>query len=424
MRFLLGMLLSACFWGAFGGGDYFPALYLADVLGVVTLLLYLFLLGGGRLRRSSLRYVLLPAFLAGAWVILYAAVFNARTGAPLLPSILAQRNAATVLLGPIVYMLYQRGWSLEELERVLVRAAGLVAVTYLLGYLLIDLESWRGSDNPLMKSMVAFDEARGFRLRGPHFLCFFTLIFGVRAALGRGARSLHQRAVLLGAAAASGVVLAGNISRSTLGAAVAGLVIATVFLSRPRRLKGALLFAPVGIALVFIVINSLNGALSGAIDPDDWSFIARADSAAKAWDTFLLYPVLGQGMASYQSISYHDLFGPMFYPGDIGFLGVAFQYGLVGLAAYLAFCLWLLRHMVNTCWQRAQLLGRRDAFAWALLVTCFAMIIASPVQTQFLHDDGMPLGAFAWAWILLFRRWQQEHATDTTEIEGLPAAAL
>jgi O-antigen ligase len=402
VRVVVRVLLVACFWGAFGAGNYFPSLFLSELLGVVVILLFILLSFGRRLRRSTLRYALGPAALILAWIVLYAGVFAERTGAPLSPSILAQRGLVFVLLGPVVLLLSQRGWRLDELERLFVWAGALVVVTYGVANITADLESWRMSDDLSVRGMVAFDEARGFRLKGPHFLCVFIAIYSARAVLL--AQGATRRALFLVVTVVAAALLVRNVSRSTLVSAAAGLLLVTLALKSRRRFARMLMLSPLLLSLMVVTVSPMGAMVAGAVDESDWSYLARVDTAAIAWQYFQRYPLLGLGMASYKSISYQDMFGPTFHPSDIGLLGIAFQYGLLGALLYAGFCAWLIRELIKACWaQHESASKRRMLFVTSMSSVCMGIVIATPLQTQFLFDDGLPMAAFTWGWLLTLR---------------------
>jgi O-antigen ligase len=127
----------------------------------------------------------------------------------------------------------------------------------------------------------------------------------------------------------------------------------------------------------------------------------RVQEVEKAWDRFLEYPLLGLGEASYHSISIQDIFGPNFSPTDIGLLGVALQYGVVGLLLYLFFGLWIFVSFLRLLMSyREHIEPRQRRFLWILLTMCFAYLIVSPLQRPFIEIPDLAVVAFSWGLLL------------------------
>ena len=135
------VLLLASLLGAFGFLSFYPALHAKELGEFCALALFSWLALTTRPDSRWAVYILLPAVLGGLFSLLYALVFTFRTDADLISSIWAQRYYAYVLLGPIVYMLYRRGWGLADFRRVFVATMVLVVAGRVLGDLTVSSTS-------------------------------------------------------------------------------------------------------------------------------------------------------------------------------------------------------------------------------------------------------------------------------------------
>jgi hypothetical protein len=389
--------------GAFGLGNYYPGLYLGELSAICVAGMYGWLAISTRMQMRDRTLVFCFAVGLGAFAMIYAYVFSLRTGAPVLPSMLAQRDLTFFLLAPIVYILHLRGWELKDFQHVFLSAALLILANYALVHATIDLKSWDNSNNPYEQAMVSYDEVRGYRLKGPWFVFLFLVLYFARRAV-----SSRYVLVVLGRLALAMLALAPivvNAPRSTMLAVATALVFHAAFLSRQRRVVGLSFFITAAVFTCVVALPYANHAIMETF-AGDWSYIVRTDSAAKAWDYIVEYPIFGLGQESYQSISYHDLLGGEFYPSDIGLLGVAFKYGLLGVLTYVVLGVWVTIGLVRLLWA-GNLSPSRGAFLWALTVICLSFLFASPLQMPFIDGDGLGIGAIAWGLLMSHRRDQK-----------------
>lgn len=352
--------------------------------------------------------VFLPAVGLLLFVLLYAYVFTLRVDSPLLPSILAQRDYAYFLLGPVVYMLHLRGWELRDFQQVFLAAASLTVI----GLAVYDVAF---ASNSLLLSGTFFalnlgeltEQSRIFRFVNTSAL-FLALYLGRRLFQVRDVFVLGS---MLGAAVLSAALLAVSIPRGLLVSTGAAVAVYAALLSRPRRAGLSVIVLPLCVLAFAVLSPSLGSAFVGQFGQDR-TYQVRAESAETAWRVFRDYPLLGFGQEGVQTASFQDFFGENFYPSDIGLLGVAFQFGLVGMILYLSLAGWLCVSLLKMVW--ASKAGKTDpkqgAFLWALLVVCLGFLIASPLQARLVYGTGLPVGAFAWGLVMIHRH-------------GTPAAA-
>ena len=127
----------------------------------------------------------------------------------------------------------------------------------------------------------------------------------------------------------------------------------------------------------------------------DWSFIARLQSSRIALASLAEHPLFGFGTSSYYSVSYQDVFGRHFYPGDIGLLGVVFRNGLLGAGFYLAAQLHLTGRCVRTVWIRFERTGRAEPVLSMIAVLFIALTFMLPIQPALAFNFGFPVVGLA-----------------------------
>jgi len=188
-----------------------------------------------------------------------------------------------------------------------------------------------------------------------------------------------------------------SVPRILFVSAAIALIVYGAFLSHPGRARTFTVLLPLGILLIALSVPQLASIVisTHGLDP---SLTTRVSSARMAWDVFAEYPVFGLGQDSLESISYQQLFGSNFYPGDIGLLGIAFQYGLVGVVLYIFLGMWLFANLLKFLWSccgnTSEARSKEKVFVWALFVACLTIILGSWVQARFIKPEGLSFAAF------------------------------
>lgn len=388
-------LLLVSFLGAFGFLRYFSGLQILLLSELCVVALVFGLSIATRIDSRWVLYVLLPTVALGCFVAFYAYIFTLRTGSPFIPSVLAQRRYVFLLLGPVIYMLYLRGWRLADFQRPFVAAAAMTVVAFVLYDLVAApssiLLSGRFFD-PRLEAIYGTDHAGDLRSIKTSSLFLFLYLLR-RVFLSTNVFALQFR---LGAAAVCFALFAFGMPRGLLASLAAAVILYAMFLYRPERV-GLIAFATPLLAVVCAAFwTDVREAFVNTFlfDP---SYQVRTDTTRVATEYFLEYPWFGFGQDSRQAISFLELFGENFYPSDIGILGVAFQFGIVGVALYLAAVAWLCVGLIRLLWAYADRLDlAQRAFLWALFLVCLTFFLATPLQARFIFGEGLFIGAFVW----------------------------
>ncbi len=365
------------------------------------MILFVYLALTTRINSRWALYVLLPALGLVIFVFSYAYIFATRMGTSLLPSVLAQRYYLYVLLLPITCMLCMRGWRLADFRRIFIFAISLTMI----GRVAADVTSpnsllLSGSFFTLRLNEVYGEQAYLIR-RLDSSAMFLALYFG------RGltqARSLSSRAFRLAATVSALTLLLITVPRGLLASVVIAIGLYATFLLRPERAKLSAILLPLYVAVVSLSVSPLIDVFVRTFGEDP-SYVSRAEEVRIAWRSILQHPFLGLGQDSVQSVSFQDLFGIHFYPSDVGLLGVAFQFGFVGLLLYLSFSVWLFVNLLKLLWACTnEGAAYNSVFLWALFILCLTFIIVSPQQARFIFGNGLPIAAFSSGLALMHKR--------------------
>lgn len=414
------VMLLISFLGAFGFLRYFPGV---PVLLISELCVAALVFGLSIATRPDVKwvlYVFLPAVALGIFVVFYAYIFTLRTGSPFLPSVLAQRHYVFFLVGPVIYMLYLRGWKLADFQRPFLAAAAMTVAAFVLYDLVAAprsiLLSGRFFD-PRLEAIYGADHASDLRSIKTSAL-FLTLYLARRVFQSSNIFSLQLR---LGAAAVCFVLFAFGMPRGLLASLAAAILLHAVFLARPERTR-LLIFALPLVAVVGAVFFSSVRDFTVESFFYDPSYQVRTETATAATEAFREYPLFGFGQDSRESTSFLELFGENFYPSDIGILGVAFQFGLLGVTLYLGLVVWLCVSLTRLLWAYA---GRLDpaqrAFLWTLFMVCLVFFFTTPLQARYIFGEGLFVGSFAWG-LLMTHRHSLSIAGITAPDEGAKPA--
>jgi hypothetical protein len=131
-----------------------------------------------------------------------------------------------------------------------------------------------------------------------------------------------------------GIVVAFNVFRPTVALTSRGALV-------------IILFAVGAMAIAVLDVGAIGSeAIAG-------SYALRLETAKQMLAFFQREPVVllfGSGnLSPFHEVSFADLFGPSFWISDVGWLGVVFEYGLVGVIVFLALYVRLLIQTNRLC---------------------------------------------------------------------------
>lgn len=243
---------------------------------------------------------------------------------------------------PISYALSFTGlllWLRPEiatLERAFVWFGVLTFALLLLLWAVVPEDAYR-SDSAAATKLFLWDEERGYRIYMPMF-------FGVMLLLHQFRRGLDGHWLCF-VPVVVGILLLFMIfkQRTTLAALVLTLVIAAFLHSRRWRMV-VMLGAAVGLVVAVPLVLNLGSVASDVTDSFGGSLSVRQNTIRIAFDflneSFWRW-LIGVGtLARINDMTLQQFFNaPMFYLADIGWLGIVFEYGLIGAVLLVGFYL-------------------------------------------------------------------------------------
>jgi hypothetical protein len=228
---------------------------------------------------------------------------------------------------------------------------------------------------------VTFDY-RGYRLKIP----FKVMVISATLFLHKLGTDKANRGTWLMFSAF--VVLSLNLYTSrSLNAGIVISAVAFFFLLKNKRR------APLFMMLLPIIIL---GQAYGIISFFDHLAIENAagkdvryDSYKKAVGIIEKYPLLGMGMASAATITDSKLIWKYFFADDIGIVGVAYRYGVIGALLYLTFAFKLISNQISLHWKYTALNMRNSSLQIALLCTMINAVLNMILNLDFINPDGV-----------------------------------
>jgi hypothetical protein len=393
LRWLVLALLFLALFAGFQGGRYYLANRLQE-LGIASALA-LYGLGAWRALFSMpmpewRRWVLGPVLLVGGIMVVSAAVFALQFEGRFLYSFFSAREFLLAFLGPGIYLLCRTGLPVGDVKRVAWLALIALMVNYLVFYNTMDLKAAFFSSDHTVSNLVTYDEWRGFRLKPPLFAIMVALLAAFMLLLqARSAASVLFALLIL---ALAGHIWSIVLFRATLATLLLAMVLYPLLLSRMSRLRWLVVSAPLLLlslpAVAAFSLETFLGAEGGGI---------RAKAFSAAFEFIGDHWLLGAGEDSAYGDSYQDIVAPYFFPSDIGLVGTAFKYGLLGLLLYL----WMHGKIGLALW-RANIAhrirdGRHDPLLWALLLFMTAQSFNLMLNPGLAYAQGITLGALALA---------------------------
>lgn len=378
------------------GGRYFLANRIQEIGLLLAMMLFFYgaIVASMHIRDKDLKWnwwffstILLVAYT----FVLPGYVFSLNADVPMLPSILASRGYLVIFFGPALYYLYRIGFDIEKLERVFIAALVFLAFNYLFHYFRLDLRATYFSADHTVASLVTHDDWRGYRLK-PSSLALFTLSILAPLLMIRSKQAVKKLFWLFI------IILLAYIwflvkARSMAATLILSSLMYPMFFSKKQRL-GLLFFAlPIilaGIAaIVMAAIEYMSSQTGGGGDA------IRATSYALAIESLSQNPFLGFGQQSFYTKTEQDLIWIYFSSDDIGIMGVAFKYGLLGTFVYLFFNFFILQRLIKTIWLYKHIYGHINPVMVSILIVFLALFINLALNPALSRIDGMTLGGFA-----------------------------
>ncbi|HET7270085.1 MAG TPA: O-antigen ligase family protein [Rubrobacter sp.] len=387
------VLLLVSFMGSFGFLGFYPTFHIELITESCIVLLYLWLALSIPIDSRWFLYIFLPAFGLAIFILLYAYVFTIRTGAPLLPSIVAQRYYVYFLIAPVTYALRVYGWNLSDFRRVFVLAMLMAMASRIVADFTLSPRSLLLSGNLFAFGLNQIYSDQAYLLRRLDLSVLFSALYFGRRALQ--VRSVYMIGTYVAITLLAVVLLIVDVPRVLWASAVFAMVLYGLFLARPRRARMFIVLLPLFALIIFLSVPQIGAAISGLFG-EELSYTVRVGSSQTAWEVVSKHPLFGMGQDSAGSLTFQELFGETFFPSDVGLLGIAFQFGAAGLLLYLFFCGWLFVNLLRTLWSYGE--GARSAewtFLWALFIIDLAIMLGSPIQARFIKPEGLAIAAFS-----------------------------
>ena len=121
----------------------------------------------------------------------------------------------------------------------------------------------------------------------------------------------------------------------------------------------------------------------------------RATTYALAIESITQNPFLGFGQQSFYTKTEQQLIWRFFSSDDIGIIGVAFKYGLIGAFVYLFMNFFILQRLIKTIWLYKHVYGHINPVMFSVLIVFIALFINLALNPALARIDGMTLGGFA-----------------------------
>jgi hypothetical protein len=387
------VLLLVSFMGSFGFLGFYPAFHIELITESCIVVLYLWLALSIPIDSRWFLYIFLPAFGLAVFILLCAYVFTIRTGAPLLPSIVAQRYYVYFLIAPAVYALRVHGWKLSDFRRVFVLAMLMAMASRIVADFTLSPRSLLLSGNLFAFGLNQIYSDQAYLLRRLDLSVLFSALYFGRRALQ--VRSVYMTGTYVAITLLAAVLLIVDVPRVLWASAVFAAILYGLFLARPRRARMFIVLLPLFALIIFLSVPQIGAAISGLFG-EELSYTVRVGSSQTAWEVVSEHPLFGMGQDSAGSITFQELFGETFFPSDVGLLGIAFQFGVVGLVLYLFFCGWLFVNLLRTLWSYGEEAHSAEwTFLWALFMIDLAIMIGSPIQARFVKPEGLAIAAFS-----------------------------
>ena len=385
LRAIVAGMIGIVFYAAFKGGYYFLANRLQEIGVLLSIILFFAaaVIAALNVKEKNLKWgfwFFSTLLFIGYTFIFPAYLFSTQIGVSMLPSVAASREFLIVFIGPAIYFLGRLGFDVDELLRIVMIALGLIVISYIFHYFRIDLEAANNSSDPVIKAMVTND-ARGYRLKPPSVALFLVTIISAYLAFTETQKKLaiFWRITFL-MAIYSWIILQARAPTAML---ILGTMIYHFCFARKPRL-GMLFLGLAFLVPVYPVLIDQYFEMSANADGG-----VRYNSYLIAFEVIRENPIFGLGQSSNFTKSEGDLFGKHFYSSDLGLVGVAFKFGILGAFFYIFFLIYGLVRAVKTNWLIFKNTGAVNIFLVASIVKLATDLLNSVLSYHYVQVHGV-----------------------------------
>ncbi len=357
------------FFAGFQGGKYFLNNRFQEIGIALTLGLFLYSAIKVAMSGQEERW---PWWFWGApLLVLYtmgiaSITFSVYSDTPTMLSFFATREFLIVFLAPAIYFVCRSGYPVKRLEWILMVSLVIIIFNYLVHYFRIDLQATFFSSDGYMEYLITYDEWRGYRLKPPTFALFILTLYICMYLFQK--KSLLKKCLWFFMLCIVGYIWFLIKARSQMATLALAMVVYPFLFSRPKRINILLLVAPIALSVIILVSGIL---IENFVNKDR----VRAKSFNTAIENIYKYPILGYGQGSNFGKNYQDIFGPKFFPSDLGIIGITFKYGFTGAFLYVFFNFFLFKRLIRANWYYRHRHQEHNPLIWALLIWITAMTI-------------------------------------------------
>lgn len=387
---ILPLLFIAVFTG-FQGGRYFMGNALQE-LGILAsglvFVLSAFVSVFHLDQRRWLIWTLTPVMLMSTIVVVWGCTFAFRFGGNPVMNMAASREFMFILLCPAIYLSVKAGISRQQIEKLLWLAFVALMLNYLFFYFTMDLRDAFFSSDHRISNLVTYDEWRGFRLKPPLFAIMIALLAATKMLFSR--LSSTQLLSMIPIISLAVYIWSIVMFRSTLATMILSVVLYPILLSSHKRVPMLLLLIPLAILAAPILCVEAYQHFASAEGGN-----VRLASYQTALTNLPKYLFLGVGEDTAYGASYQSLFGAKFFPSDLGIIGIAFKYGIIGALLYLFMHFSILFRMVKTNWQLKRSGMPLNPLLWALIIFFTAQSFNLILNPGLAYAQGITVGCIA-----------------------------
>lgn len=327
-----------------------------------------------------------PLVFIACTVFLPAFLFSKYNNVPMMPSIMASRELLFIFVLPSLIFLYRLGYPFEYFEKIIIFTLIFITVMYLILSKTMPLETWYFSADRYKSSLVATDSWRGFRLHAPvTALQIGFLLFIFKVIYTEKNRSLWILLFVLSVWA-----LFTYNSRSLLAALPLSVLFYFIFFRNNYHYPLFLVCTPLLILLLIYIGNEFfDLILQQNRDGSD----TRLPMYRIAFNSIEDKPLFGMGMSSFFSLTDEQIFKIPFFAVDIGIVGIAYRYGLVGAFLYIFSVLFLFIYSVKTKYLYNKLNIVNNVFIPVFICRLFGDIFKYILSVDYVFGHGLVLAS-------------------------------